>query len=113
MFATHHELSNLVAVIDANNSQVDGTITSVTSIEPLVDKWRAFGWHVEEVDGHDVEALLEAFSALSRGRPLVVIARTSIIGRMKSFPPSVDGHFIKLDPALQSAVVAELKDGNA
>jgi transketolase len=113
MFAAHHKLSNLVAVIDANNSQVDGTITSVTTIEPLVGKWRAFGWHVEEVDGHDVAALLKAFSALSQGKPLVVIARTNIVGRMKSFPPSVDGHFIKLDPALQSAVVAELQDTNA
>jgi transketolase len=113
MFAAHHKLSDLIAVIDANNSQVDGTITSVTTIEPLADKWRAFGWHVEEVDGHDVEALLEAFSAASQGKPLVVIARTNIVGRMKSFPPSVDGHFIKLDPALQSAVVAELQANNA
>jgi transketolase len=113
MFAAHHKLSNLVAVIDANNSQVDGTITSVTTVEPLVRKWRAFGWHVEEVDGHDVDALLKAFSVLSQGKPLVVIARTNIVGRMKSFPPSVDGHFIKLDPALQSAVVAELQDSNA
>jgi transketolase len=113
MFAAHRKLSNLVAVIDANNSQVDGTITSVTTIEPLVGKWRAFGWHVEEVDGHDVEALLKAFAVLPQGKPLVVIARTNIVGRMKSFPPSVDGHFIKLDPALQSAVVAELQDTNA
>lgn len=113
MFAAHHKLSQLVAVIDANNSQVDGTITSVTTIEPLVDKWRAFGWHVEEVDGHDLEALLKAFSASSQGKPLVVIARTSILGRMKSFPPTVDGHFIKLDADLQAAVIAELQDADA
>lgn len=113
MFAAHHKLSQLIAVIDANNSQVDGTVTSVTTIEPLADKWRAFGWHVEDVDGHDVEALRKAFSASSHGKPLVVIARTDILGRMKSLPPTVDGHFIKLDPELQAAVIAELRGTNA
>jgi transketolase len=113
MFAGHHKLSRLVVVIDANNSQVDGTITFVTTIEPLADKWRAFGWHAEEVDGHDVEALSKAFSAVTAGKPLVVIARTDILGRLKSFPPTVDGHFIKLDPSLHSAVIAELQDANA
>jgi transketolase len=113
MFAAHHKLCQLVAVIDANNSQVDGTVASVTSIEPLADKWRAFGWHVEEVDGHDVAALLAAFSASSQGKPLVVIAHTHILGRMKSFPPTVDGHFIKLEPELEAAVIAELQDIHA
>ena len=113
MFAAHHKLSQLVAVIDANDSQVDGTVASVTTIEPLADKWRAFGWHVEEVDGHDVGALLEAFSASSQGKPLVVIARTNILGWMKSFPPTVNGHFIKLEPELEAAVIAELQEINA
>ena len=113
MFAAHHKLSRLVAVIDANDSQVDGTVASVTTIEPLADKWRAFGWHVEEVDWHDVGALLEAFSASSQGKPLVVIARTSILGRMKSFPATVDGHFIKLEPELEAAMIAELQEIDA
>lgn len=113
MFAAHHKLSQLVAVIDANDSQVDGTVASVTTIEPLADKWRAFGWNVEEVDGHDVGALLQAFSASSQSKPLVVIARTNILGRMKSFPPTVDGHFIKLEPELEAAVIAELQEINA
>ena len=59
MFAAHNRdrMGRLVAVIDANNSQVDGPVTSVTTLEPLADKWRAFGWRVAEVDGHDVDAL--------------------------------------------------------
>ncbi len=57
MFAAHRRLDRLVAVIDANNSQVDGPVTSVTTLEPLAEKWRAFGWRVAEVDGHDVDAL--------------------------------------------------------
>ena len=112
MFASHHRrrMGRLTAVIDANNSQVDGAVTSVTTIEPLAQKWRAFGWRVAEIDGHDVEALS---SALAGGggdsEPLVVIARTDILGRVRSLPPTVDGHFIKLDAGLQRALTAELE----
>jgi len=113
MFAGHHQLANLVVVIDANNSQVDGPITAVTTIEPLGEKWRAFDWHVEEVDGHDPAAIVHALGVRPNAQPLAVIARTDILGRMKSFPPTVDGHFIKLDSALQAAVIAELEKYDA
>jgi transketolase len=112
MFASHHRarMGRLVVVVDANNSQVDGPVTSVTTIEPLADKWRAFGWRGFDVDGHDVEALV---TALSRRReddaPLAVIARTDILGRVRALPPTVDGHFVKLDPALERALTAELE----
>jgi transketolase len=97
-------------VIDANNSQVDGAVTSITTLEPLADKWRSFGWRVAEVDGHDVGALSDAFASRSaNAEPLVVIARTEILGRMRSIPPTVDGHFIKLDDALERALTAELE----
>jgi hypothetical protein len=62
------------------------------------------------VDGHDVEALSRAFASRHEAAgPLVVIARTEILGRMRSIPPTVDGHFIKLDSALQAAVLRELE----
>lgn len=110
MFAAHRRLDNLVVVIDANNSQVDGPVTFVTTIEPLADKWRAFGWRVAEVDGHDVEALSRAFASRHDGDgPLVVIARTEILGRLHAIPPTVDGHFIKLDAALKAAILNELE----
>jgi transketolase len=112
MFASHHRnrMGRLTTIIDANNSQVDGAIASVTTIEPLADKWRAFGWRVADIDGHDVEALLSAFaSRADDSEPLVVIARTDILGRVRSLPPTVDGHFIKLDAGLQSALAAELE----
>jgi transketolase len=89
---------------------VDGSVTSVTTIEPLADKWRSFGWQVAEVDGHDVDALSAAFASRSAAaQPLVVIARTEILGRMRSIPPTVDGHFIKLDSALERALTTELE----
>jgi transketolase len=110
MFAAHRRLDRLVAVIDANNSQVDGPVTSVTTLEPLGEKWRAFGWRVADVDGHDVDALWRALaSGREAGGPLVVIARTEILGRIRAIPPTVDGHFIKLDSALQAAILTELE----
>ena len=112
MFASHNRgrMGRLVVVIDANNSQVDGPVTSVMAIEPLAEKWRSFGWRVVEVDGHDVDALSRAFSSRSPdAKPLVVIARTEIRGRMRSIPPTVDGHFMKLDAALERALTAELE----
>jgi len=114
MFAAHHRLDRLVVAIDANNSQVDGPVTSVTTIEPLKDKWRAFGWRAVELDGHDVEALLDALRLQSDDAvPLVVIARTHVMGRVRAIPPTVDGHFIKLDAALEAAIMRELEAGLA
>jgi transketolase len=112
MFASHHRrhMGRLTVVIDANNSQVDGPVTSVTTIEPLAEKWRAFGWRVADIDGHDVEALLAALASRKDGsEPLAVIARTDILGHVRSLPPTVDGHFIKLDAGLQRALTAELE----
>jgi transketolase len=110
MFAAHRRLDHLVVVIDANNSQVDGPLTSVTTIEPLAEKWRAFGWRVAEVNGHDVEALCGAFaSRRDAAGPLVVIGRTEILGRVRAIPPTVDGHFIKLDGGLRAAILSELE----
>lgn len=109
MFAAHHKLDRLTVVIDANNSQVDGPVTSVTTIDPIAEKWKAFGWRVIELDGHDAQGLVDAMKPVADGRPLVVIARTQILGRLKSIPMTADGHFIKLDPELKKAMIEELE----
>lgn len=110
MFAAHRRLGRLMVVIDGNNSQVDGPVTSVTTLEPLADKWRAFGWRVADVDGHDIEALRRAFAARHDGlEPFVVVARTQILGGLRAIPSTVDGHFIKLDAALKAAITSELE----
>jgi transketolase len=110
MFAAHHRLDQLVVILDANGSQVDGPVTSVTTIEPLADKWRAFGWQVIEVDGHDVLGLANAFGGEAEpGRPRIVIAHTDILGHVRSIPRTVDPHWIKLDQTVKDALVAELK----
>lgn len=109
MFAAHHRLDRITVLLDANNSQVDGAVTSVTTLEPIVHKWRAFGWQAVEIDGHDVEALSEACAAPACGVPRILVARTDILGRMRSIPRTTDGHFIKLDPALRRAIESELE----
>lgn len=111
MFAAHHRLGELTVLLDANGSQVDGSIESLTTIEPIADKWHAFGWHVQEVDGHDVSAVDAAVTAAIQqlDRPSIVIARTEICGRLRAIPPSVDGHFIKLSHALRERIEAELQ----
>jgi transketolase len=98
MFASHHGLNNLVVFLDANNSQVDGQVTSVTTIEPIADKWRAFGWNTVEVDGHDVNAVINGLHEVTgKGRPSVLIGRTSTVHGISSLKDVTDGHFIKID----------------
>jgi transketolase len=78
MFAAHYKLDNLTAFLDHNKLQIDGKITDVMSPEPLPDKWRAFGWHVIEVNGHDVAALYQAIEEAKTitGQPSIVIMET-------------------------------------
>ena len=78
LFAGHHGLDNLVAVVDYNKIQSLDFVDKTLRLEPLADKFRAFGWSAVEVDGHDVAALREALSALplQAGRPTAVIAHT-------------------------------------
>jgi transketolase len=78
MIAAKHGLRDLTAVVDYNKMQSYGNVADVLPLEPLADKWRAFGWAVTEVDGHDVDALRGTFERvpLAGDRPSVVIAHT-------------------------------------
>jgi len=84
MFAGHKGLSNLTAIVDRNRLQQGARTEDTNRLEPLADKWRAFGWEVMEIDGHDYNALYEAFTAKRDNRPRCVIAKT-IKGRGVSF----------------------------
>jgi transketolase len=78
MFAGANKLSNLTAVIDRNNIQINGMTEDIMPLEPLADKWRAFGWHVLEIDGHNMEAIIDAVNEAKAivEKPTVIIART-------------------------------------
>jgi transketolase len=109
MFAAHHGLARLTVLVDANNSQVDGPVDAITTIEPIAAKWQAFGWDAVDVDGHDVGALVEALAGTGQGgRPSVLICRTSTSYGLQCLPPDADGHFIKLPPELAARAEAEL-----
>lgn len=86
MAAAHYELDNLCAVLDFNGLQIDGPNEEVMGVSPIDDKFRSFGWHVITVDGHNLNALLEAFQKASehKGAPTILIAKT-IKGKGVSF----------------------------
>jgi transketolase len=110
MFAAHRKLDNLVVLLDANDSQVDGPVSSITTIEPIAAKWASFGWKSFEVDGHNALAVSEALvTAVAEARPSVVIARTSTVHGLDCLPANADGHFIRLPAELAEAAVAELE----
>jgi transketolase len=78
MFAGANKLSNLTAVIDRNNIQINGMTENIMPLEPLADKWRAFNWHVLEIDGHNMEEIVDAVNEAKAivEKPTVVIAHT-------------------------------------
>jgi len=88
MAAAHYKLDNLVAILDHNTLQITGPTRDVMSNEPLDEKWRAFGWEVRSVNGHDYAALTTALTTPHPGRPLIVIANT-VKGKGVSFMENV------------------------
>ncbi len=86
MFGSFHKVDNVVAIVDYNKIQLDGFVKDIMDLEPLGDKWRSFGWHAIEVDGHSIEALQKAFTEASavKGKPTCIIAST-IKGKGVSF----------------------------
>ncbi len=79
LFAAHHRLDNLLAIVDYNGIQSLAPVSETLGLEPFAEKWRAFGWSVVEVDGHDHQALHGAFAAIPRrpGSPTAIIAHTT------------------------------------
>jgi transketolase len=78
MAAPHYRLDNLCALVDANALQIDGEVEKVMNVFPIADKFRAFGWHVIEIDGHDMKAIVDAFEQARniKGKPTMIVATT-------------------------------------
>jgi len=79
MFASHHKLDNLIAIIDHNKLQSLGQIDNIVSLKPFADKWESFGWGVREVNGHNISEIIDALEKVpfSKNRPSVLIAHTT------------------------------------
>lgn len=86
LFAPHHQLDNLIAIVDYNKIQSFGTVKAVLDLDPFADKWRAFGWAVREIDGHDLPQIAGAFAGLpvQAGKPTCILAHT-VKGKGVSF----------------------------
>lgn len=123
MAAAHYRLDNIVAFVDWNGLQIDGPISEVMSPLPIADKWRAFGWETQEIDGHDIAQIIGAaeVAAQTRGRPAAVVART-VKGRGVAFMENVAAwHGKAPSPEQAQRALAELeaaaslaaKDGGA
>ncbi len=96
----HHKLDRLIALVDCNNQQADGPPSRVLGIEPIHEKWAAFGWHTQRVSGHDFPALLAAFAAAraTEGKPHAIIVDTLMGRGVRAFEEREKNHFIRVAP---------------
>jgi transketolase len=95
----HHDLDNVTAIVDVNALQADGPTPGVLQVEPIADKWRAFGWHAVRVDGNDVAALVAAFDGLRghRGSPAVLICDTRVGRGVPLLEQREKAHFMRVE----------------
>lgn len=113
MFAAHHGLSNLTAVIDCNNLQSLDTVSNTLGLEPLADKLAAFGCRVHDIDGHDHETLLAVLGSVDERRPTAIVART-VKGKGVSFMEGrVEWHYKNPDDDQLARALADLDAANA
>jgi transketolase len=112
MTAAHYKLDNVCAVIDNNGLQIDGPVEKVMGIEPLRDKWEAFGWHVMGIDGHDMPAILSALDEAeeTRGRPSMIIANTVKGKGVSIFEGKAEYHGVAPSPDELDTAIKELSE---
>ncbi|ABE43409.1 transketolase [Polaromonas sp. JS666] len=111
MSAAHHGLSNLICMVDINNQQADGSSGQVLRFEPIADKWAAFGWHVQRVNGNDLGAVLAAFDAARRydlPQPRVILLDTLMGKGVPFLEQREKNHFIRVDPPEWQQAIAIL-----
>ncbi|RZN09895.1 transketolase [Bradyrhizobium genosp. SA-3] len=101
MSAAHHQLDNLIAIVDVNNQQADGPSKQMLGFEPLVDKLEAFGWFVQRADGNDLDAVLGAFDAAMahpEAKPRMIVADTLMGKGVPFLEQREKNHFIRVEP---------------
>lgn len=110
MSASHFKLDGLVALIDCNGIQADGPV--VLDMEPVADKWRAFGWETREIDGNDMAAVTGALaqSRERNGKPKAIVLRTLPGKGVKRIEQSEKSHFFRVDVAQWDSIIAEFEN---
>jgi transketolase len=111
---SHHGLDNVTAIVDVNALQADGPTAGVLRTEPVVDKWRAFGWHALRVDGNDVSALVDAFDRLRghRGSPAVLVCDTRIGFGVPLLMEREKAHFMRVEQHEWQTAKTQLQEGH-
>ena len=115
MFAAHHRLGDLVAIVDVNGQQALGYTRDVIDLSPLDERWRAFGWDVHTIDGHDCTALRGVIDGLpaGQGKPHVLLAQT-VFGKGVSYMErEIKWHYLPMDDEQYAAALAELGSAEA
>lgn len=114
MAASHYKLDNLVAIIDNNGLQIDGTNDEVMKVHPLKDKWESFGWNVIAIDGHCFREMEKAFTAAkqAKGQPTAIIAKTQKGKGVSFMENQVGWHGVTPSPLERSKAIAELEQNN-
>ncbi|MEZ0212555.1 MAG: transketolase [Xanthobacteraceae bacterium] len=116
MSAAHFGLDNLISIIDFNNQQADGPSTTTLSAEPVTDKFRAFGWNAERVNGNDIDAVLAAFDRArneNAGRPSAIICDTRMCKGVPFLETRDLTHFIRVEPNEWQLAMEALDAGRA
>jgi transketolase len=115
MACAHHGLDNVTAIVDVNALQADGPTAGVLRTEPVVDKWRAFGWHATRVDGNDLTALVDAFDAAAAhtGSPSVIVCDTRIGCGVPLLEEREKAHFMRVEAHEWQVARAQLDEGLA
>ena len=114
--ASHHGLSNLIVLVDLNNQQADAHSNKVMGFEPLADKWAAFGWHVQRLDGNDIEAVRDAFDSArnhNRPQPRVILFDTKMGKGVPFLEARETNHFMSVEPAEWQAALRVIETGDA
>ncbi len=113
MTAAHYRIDNLCAVVDNNELQIDGPVEEIMGIEPIHDKWSAFGWHVIDIDGHDMEEILRALGEAEsvKGKPTVIIAKTTKGKGVSFFEDKVEYHGVAPSKEEFERAVKEIHNG--
>ena len=114
--ASHHGLSNLIVLVDLNNQQADAHSNKVMGFEPLADKWAAFGWHVQRLDGNDIEAVRDAFDSArnhNRPQPRVILFDTKMGKGVPFLEARETNHFMRVEPAEWQAALRVIEAGDA
>jgi len=109
LFAAHYKIDSLTAILDCNRQQLDGWTKEIMNIDPIAEKWRSFGWHLIEIDGHDFNAILSAFSeAQTAGKPTLILAHTTKGKGVSFMENNLEFHGMAPTPEQFQTAMAEL-----